>query len=570
MKTPGSKRTYKRQALTQLFIVIGIVIVLNMLSSAAFMRIDLTADKRFTLTDSTKKMLRSLDDVVFVKVYLKGDFPAGFKRLGTATRELLDEFKVYGGDKIQYEFDDPIEGKTEKELNDILKDLAQKGLEPTNVKNNAGDEYSEKIIIPGAFVNYKGQQVAVNLLENNPGTAAQSALNNSIAHLEDKFSQAIESISLIRKPKIGFIRGHGELDNLQAADFTTALSSFYDLEIIYPDSVIQIKKDFKAIVIAKPVKAFSEQDKFKIDQYLMNGGKILWLIEALNAELDTIVLRRSFLTTDYPLNLEDQLFRYGVRVNPGLLMDLQCNPVPLLVSYEGTEPKFNLFPCYYFPVFTAGGTHPVLQNISAITSQFSGSIDTLAVKGVTKTILLSSSDNSRFVFTPWMVDFRELKARPNEAEFNKKKLTAAVLLEGEFPSVFVNRVPPEMIQALNDSLKMPFKEKSTSTKMIVIADGDIAKNDVNAQGQPLPLGYYRFTGEYFSNKDFLLNAIDYLTGFDQHIDTRSKTVKLRLLDAAKVKAEKLNWQLMNTLIPLGLLVVFGLIFNLIRNRKFAH
>ncbi|MEP7128738.1 MAG: gliding motility-associated ABC transporter substrate-binding protein GldG, partial [Chitinophagales bacterium] len=488
------KRTYKREALIQLSIVVGIVIALNVLSSAVFTRVDLTADKRFTLTDSTRQLLRKLDDVVFVKIYLEGDFPAGFKRLANGTKELLNEFKVYGGDKIQYEFEDPTKGKNDKELQEVLKELAQKGLEPTNVKNNAGDEYSEKIIVPGAIVNYKGHQVAVNLLENTPGTAAQEALNNSIAHLEDKFSQAIESMSLIRKPKIGFIRGHGEMNNVATADLTTTMSAFYDLQIIYPDSVTEIAKDFKAIVIAKPTKTFSEQDKFKIDQYVMNGGKILWLVEALNAELDTVITRRSFLTVDYPLNLEDQLFRYGIRVNPALVLDLQCSPVPLLVSYEGTKPKFNLFPCYYFPVFTPGSTHPIDKGITAVSSSFSSSLDTLALKGVRKTVLLSSSDHSKLVFTPWMVDFKELKSRPDESQYNKKKLISAVLLEGTFPSVFANRIAPEMLKTLNDSLKMPFREKSVESKMIVIADGDIAKNELNAQGQPLTLGYYHFTG----------------------------------------------------------------------------
>lgn len=554
----------------QLSIVIGIIIALNVLSSVFFTRTDLTSDRRYTLTDSTRQLLRRLDDVVFVKIYLEGDFPAGFKRLATSTKELLNEFKVYGGDRIQYEFEDPTKGKSEKELNEILKEFALKGLEPTNVRNNAGDEYSEKIIVPGALVNYKGRQVAVNLLENTPGTAAQEALNNSVAHLEDKFAQAIESMSMIRKPRIGIIRGQGELGNLAMADYAKSLSAFYDLQVIYPDSVTEIKKDFKAIIIAKPTQSFSEQNKFKIDQYLMNGGKILWLVEALNAELDTVVKRRSFMTTDYPLNLEDQLFRYGIRINPGLLLDLQCNPVPLLVSYEGTQPKFNLFPCYYFPVFTPEGNHPINKGINAVSSMFTASIDTLALKEVSKTVLLTSGDHSRFVFTPWLVDFKELKARPDGQLYNKKKVMTAVLLEGSFPSIFANRIAPEMLQTLSDSLKMPFREKSAETKMIVIADGDIARNEVNAQGQPLPLGFYRFTGEYFGNRDFLLNCMDYLTGYTQHLDTRSKKVQLRLLNAEKVKAEKTRWQLINTLLPIGLLLAFALLFNLIRHRQYAH
>lgn len=566
----NSRKKYKRQALTQLSMVIGIVIALNVLSSALFTRLDLTSDKRFTLTDSTRALLRKIDDVVFVKVYLHGDFPAGFKRLSKGTRELLDEFKVYGGDRIQYEFEDPLKGKDDQELRELLQDFAKKGFEPTNVQNNAGDEYSEKIIIPGAMINYKGRQVAVNLLENTPGIGAQEALNNSIAHLEDKFAQAIESMAMIRKPKIGFVRGHGELGNLATADLTTALSTFYDLETVYTDSVLAIGKEFNALIIAKPTKAFSEQEKYKIDQYLMHGGKIVWLVEALNAELDTIVAKRSLLTIDYPLNLEDQLFRYGVRINPGLILDLQCNPVPLLVSYEGSKPKFNLFPCYYFPVFTPVGNHPITEKIAAITSQFASSIDTLAVKGVKKTVLLASGNFSRIVFNPWMVDFKELKTRPDESLYTKKNLIAAVILEGTFPSVFTNRIPPEMMAMLSDSLRMPFKASSSATAMIVIADGDIARNDVNSQGQPQPLGYYRFTGEYFGNKDFLQNSIDYLTGYTQHIDTRSKTVKLRLLDTTKVKTEKTYWQLFNTVLPIGLLVSFGLIFNFIRIRKFGH
>lgn len=513
--------------------------------------------------------MRNLNDVVFVKVYLKGDFPAGFKRLGSSTKEMLDEFKVYGGTNIQYEFEDPTAGKTEKEINDVLKELAQKGLEPTNVQNKAGDEYSEKIIVPGAIINYKGQEAAINLLENTPGTGAQTALNNSIAHLEDKFAESIQLLSMIRKPKIGFVRGEGELNNLQLADFTRSLSAFYDLEVIDPDSELQIRKDYKAIIIAKPTQAFSEQDKFKIDQYIMNGGKTLWLVEALNAELDSVVTRKSFITVDYPLNLEDQLFRYGIRINPDLMLDLQCNPVPLLVSYESQKPNFKLFPCYYFPVFAPKSNHPIVKNIDAVAAQFVSSIDTLAVKGLKKTVLLSSSDNSRLVFTPWLIDFKELKNRPNVAEYNKRNLIAAVLLEGEFPSVFANRVTPEMMSTLNDSLKMPFRDKSIATKMIVISDGDIAKNEINAQGQPLALGFYRFTNEYFGNKNFLLNCVDHLAGYDQHIDTRAKTVKLRLLDAPKVADEKLQWQLIDMVVPLVMLLLFGLIFNFIRNRKFA-
>jgi len=565
----NKKRTYKRNALTQLFFVIGIIIVLNILASTFFTRLDLTDDKRFTLADSTKDMLRNLKDQVFVKVYLKGDFPSGFKRLATSTQEMLDEFKVYAGDKIQYEFIDPVTGKSEKELNDVIKEMEQKGLEPTNVQNRASDQYSQQIVIPGAVVNYRGKETAVNLLENTPGTEAQDALNNSIAHLEYNFSKAIRQLSFIVKPRIGIIRGQGELDNFQMGDLLDALSDYYEPEFLQLQNMVSIPKNVKELIIAKPTQAFTDKDKFKIDQYIMNGGRVLWLVEALNAELDSVIAKRSFVTTDYPLNLDDQLFRYGVRVNPDLLLDLQCNPVPLMVSMEEQKPQFKLFPCFYFPVLTPASDHPIVKNIDAVQTQFASSIDTVALKTVKKTVLLQSSDKSRIVFTPWMVDFRDLRNRPEMSDYTKKPQIAAVLLEGTFPSVFQNRLTEQMQAVLKDSLKQPFKDQSVATKMIVISDGDIAANEYSSQGEPMALGYYRFTGEYFSNKTFMLNCIDYLAGFPQLLDTRSKTIKLRLLDSAKIKTSQMQWQLVNMLVPLGLLLIFGLIFNVIRYRRFA-
>ncbi len=563
------KRTYKRTALTQIFIVMGILIVLNVLSSVFFVRYDLTEDKRFTLDDSTKKMLTGLKDELFVKVYLKGNLLAGFKRLSTATREMLDEFKVYAGDKLQYEFVDETTGKTEKELNDAIKELSKKGLAPTNVQNKEGDAYSQQIVIPGALMYYNGKEAAINLLENTPGTGAQNALNTSDAHLEYNLSKAIHEVTASSKPKIAFIRGHGEMENGQLNDLLTSLSDYYNPEFLDLPGVVSISRFYKCIIIAKPTRGFSDKDKFKIDQYIMNGGSVLWLVEALNAELDSVVIKRSFITMDYPLNLDDQLFRYGVRVNPDLLLDLRSNPVPLMTSLEGQRPDFKLFDCFYFPVLTPVGTHPITRNIDAVESQFSSVLDTLVLHGVKKTVLLQSSDHSRIVFTPWLIDFRDLRMRPNPADYNKKNLIAAVLLEGKFTSAFKNRVPDEMASVLRDSLKQPYKDLSEPAKMIVVADGDIAANQFSSRGEPLPLGLYQYTGEYFGNKNFLLNSIDYLCGSAQLINTRSKTIKLRLLDDTKVKAAQLHYQLINMLVPLGGLLVFGLIFNFIRIRKYT-
>ncbi|MBS1658606.1 MAG: gliding motility-associated ABC transporter substrate-binding protein GldG [Bacteroidetes bacterium] len=549
--------------------MIGILIALNVLSSSYFTRVDLTADRRYTLTDSTKALLRNLKDVVFVKVYLKGDFPAGFQRLATSTKEMLDEFKVYGGEKIQYEFNDVITGKSEKELRDVVKEMSQKGLAPTNVQNRGGDEYSQQIVIPGALVTFGSREAPVNLLENTPGTGAQTALNNSIAHLEYNLTRSIRQLTQITKPRIGIIRGHGEMEDERLVDFLSSMADFYDPQFITLSDVVSIPDNIRTILIIRPQQTFSDKDKFKIDQYVMNGGTVLWLVDALNAGMDSVVAKRSFIALDYPLNLDDQLFRYGARINPDLLLDLQCNPVPLLTSMEGQQPKFTLFPCFYFPVLTPVGSHPIVRNIDAVATQFAGTIDTVALSSVKKIPLLVSSKNSRIVFTPWMVDFRDLRNRPNENEYRAKQQMGAVLLEGVFPSLFQNRLTPEMQAVLQDSLKQPFKAQSAPTKMIVISDGDMAANEFNAQGQPLALGFYRYTGEYFGNKTFLMNCVDYLAGFPELINTRSKTIMLRLLDEAKVKAGRTTWMWINLAAPIGALLLFGLVFNVIRYQKFA-
>ncbi|HYV94163.1 MAG TPA: gliding motility-associated ABC transporter substrate-binding protein GldG [Chitinophagales bacterium] len=567
-----NKRTYKQQALTQLLIVLAIIATLNVLSSSFFLRMDITEDKRFTLTDSTKKLLHNLKDVVFVKVYLTGDMPPDYKRLSLATKEFLDEMKVYGKDKIQYKFEDPTKGKSREEKEKIYQELSEKGLQPTIATKNSDDPYATNVVVPGAIIYFKGKEFPVSLVYTINGRSSQPSLNNSIAQLENTFSEAIEQLSLIRKSKIGFIRGQGELPDYNIADFVSALSFFYNPEWIDVENEVRISKDYSTLIIAKPTTTFSEKDKFKIDQYIMNGGKVLWLIDVLNAEFDSLARRGSMLTYDYPLNLDDQLFRYGVRINPDLIMDLQCSPIPVPAKTYGGKQQYQYIPFTYFPILSpnAAANNPIGGNVDAVQAKFVNSIDTLALKTLKKTVLLKSSGKSRIVFTPWLIDLRELQNEPNISEFNKKNQIAAVLLEGTFPSVFQNRVTKEMETLLRDSLKQPFNAESVTTKMIVISDGDIIRNGVNQQGIPFSLGYYPITGDYFGNKNFLLNCVDYLAGYSQHITTRSKTIGLRLLDEPKIKESKLKWQLINIFAPLGALLIFGFIFNFIRIRKFAR
>ena len=565
------KRSYKQQSIFRFAAIVGVLMLLNVVGSFFYTRLDLTADKRFTLSDSTVQLMRRVDDQVFVKVYLTGDLPAGFKRLETSTRDMLNELRSRSNGKLNYQFEDPLEGKSIDEKKKIYKEMMAKGLQPTNIQTAGSDAYSEKIVLPGATVYYKGREASVNLLLNEQGTSSQNALNNSVARLENKFASAIQNLSLGRKPKIGILRGQGELPLYKLYDIATSLGDFYEVDTLDAGRVLSIPKDYSALIVAKPTAPFDEKVKFKLDQYVMRGGSVLWLLDALRADMDSLEVKSSFMALDYGLELDDQLFTYGVRLNPTLLMDLQCNPVPLLVNYHDNQPEFRLFPCYYFPVLTPSATnpHPITKEIDAVAGTFMATLDTAVVPGVRKTILLSSSRYSRQAYTPWQVDFRTMKSAPERSGFNKSNFPVAVLLEGSFASAFKNRMPENMLRVLRDSLKTPFVEQSKPTRQIVVSDGDIIANDFSAKGQPYSLGYFKFTGENFANKNFLLNCIDYLTGQNQRIVTRSKDVKLRLLDTEKVKAEKTKWQLINVALPVLLVILFGIGYAFVRLRRYA-
>ncbi len=568
------RKSNKQSILFRLLVVIGIIVLLNLLASRLFLRLDLTSDKRFTISEKTKEMLRNLNDGVFVKIYLTGDMPAGFKRLSNSTRDLLDEMKIYGGNNLQYQFEDPLEGKTEKEKNEILKELAQNGLEPTNVTVKGEDEYSQKLIIPGAVVYFQsGVGVPVNLLNNESGMKSQLALNNSEAQLEYKFSSAIKTQLSPTKTRIAFLRGHGERELYYLYDFVKTITSFYEADTILLNQVIDVRRKADVLIIAQPTKSINEQDKYKIDQFIMNGGKVLWLLDALNASLDSLTQKPAMLAINYSLNLDDQLFTYGVRLNAGLLMDLACNQIPLMVQNNNSttnQPQFHLFPCPYFPVLFPASEHPVTYGIDAVSTLFPSTLDTVATSGIKKTILLHSSKYSKLVFGPYMIDMRELRKEPDVNSFNKKNYPVAVLLEGKFKSLYKNRMPEKLKIVLADSLKTPFIENSSENKMIVVADGDMASNEFSNKGQPFSLGYYKYTGDYFNNKNFLLNCIDYLAGNLNQIETRGKQVKLRLLDVQKVKSEKTKWQSLNLAVPIVLILIFGAIFIIIRTKKYSR
>lgn len=564
-------RSQRSQALFQFGLFCGIVLFVNILANQFYTHLDLTEEKRFTLTKPTRELLKTVDDRIYVRVLLEGQFPAGFKRLRTATREMLDDFRAVNG-YIDYQFEDPNQGSTE-EINARRKELYEQGIAPVNLSMRDEGESKQQIIYPTAIFHYGKRQVVVNLLENqSPTLLPDEVVNNSVSLLEYKFANAIKKLRSKGRPAILFTKGHGELDELQTTDLERALRQFYDTDRIALDSVIQLPPDKCALlVVAKPQTAFSERDKFKIDQYVMQGGRVLWLVDRLNADLDSLRHGGRFVPYDYPLNLEDLLFKYGVRIQPDLVLDMECTKIPLQVGVVGNAPQFKLFPWPYHPAVLPTGKHPIVKNLDRAELRFCSSIDTIRTKTpVAKTVLLRSSRYSRLQFSPIELTFEMLRTPPEPENFNKGMQTVGVLLEGVFPSNYENRVSEEMAAGLRQ-LGMTFRETSEPTRMIVISDGDVAANFVrNRENKEwLPLGFNRFENATYSNKDLLINAIEYLVEPAGVIEARSREVKLRLLDTVRARAEKAQWQAVNIGLPLAFLGLFGAVFFWRRKRRYG-
>lgn len=548
-------------------LAIIILVLLNFVGSFVFHRFDLTSEKRYTLSDATKKLLGELKDVVYVKVYLEGEFPAGFKRLRDETREMLDEFRAYSNDNIEYEFINPNANADKQQQNELYKQLYDKGLEPTNLEVKEESGTSQQVIFPGAIVSHKGKEMPWQLLKTQLGQSSEGQLNNSIQALEYEFASCIRNLTTVIKPQIGFIEGHGELDTLALSDIKNALSEFYLLKRVKINEQLKALDGLKAIIIAKPDTAFSEKDKFIIDQYVMNGGKILWAIDPLYTSVDSLRRSGGTISIPYELNLDDLFFKYGVRINPNMIMDLQSSAIPVNKAFAGQPPRFELMPWVFSPLLLPKIGHPIVKNLDVIKMEFGSSMDTLSVKGIKKTVLLNSSKYSKTYNAPVRVDMRIVNMKPDEAKFKDSYQPVAVLLEGEFESVYKNRITP---QIATDSA-IGFKDHGKNTQMIVISDGDIIRNEVQySTGKVFPLGFDIYTKQMYGNKNFILNCVNYLCDDSGLISVRARELTLRLLDKKKIKTERLKWQLINTAMPLLAILLFGIIYSIIRKRKYAR
>ena len=564
-----NRKDLKKQNILQLLLAIVIVCLLYYIVSFVVVRLDLTQEKRYTLSPASKQILKSLPDEVLIKVYLEGEIPSGFKKLSKEVHEMLDEFRVYAGNNIQYQFIDPYQNPDKQTVNSLIKELYSKGIQPTNVKlKDEKGGYSEKMVVPGALVTYNGVELPVTLLSNNPNISGEENLNNSKQGIEYQLINAIHNITNTKIDKIAFLEGHGELDQYQVGDISRELSNYYEVDRSTINGNISALSPYKCVIIAQPQTAFTEEDKFVLDQYLMNGGKLLWFVDPVTVNTDSFAKGNTFANIAQ-LNIDDQLFKYGVRLNPVLVQDVQCALLPINSEMSGNQPKFVPAPWFYYPLLTGSALNPISRNLNLIKTEFCSYIDTLQANGkLHESILLQTSQYNRLRNVPALISLKEIKMPNHKEEFNKSFLPVGVLIEGQFPSVFKNRMLTEL--KINGDYK--FKDESVPTKMIVVADGDIIRNDTKQTAQGLmisPLGLDKYTSQMYGNKDFILNALNYLTDDKGLMNLRSREIKLRLLNKASLHDDLLEWQLINVLLPVLIIIILGILLSWYRKRLFA-
>lgn len=561
--------TKRTKSLFNLALIIGIAVFLNILGGAVNTYFDLTEEGRFTLTKPTVELIEELEEVVYFQVLLEGDFPAGFKRLQRSTREMIEDLRSHSG-YVEYSFEDPNEGSIE-EVNANRKQLSDMGIAPVNLRLSTTEGVEQKLIYPYVIITYLGRTKKVNLLEPESNLNPEITLNNSISLLEYKFANAIQQLKRAKKPILAYLKGHGELSELQTKDLTNALRGNFEVGFFDMDSTFNIPSQIDMIMVAKPTLTFSEQDKFKLDQYIMNGGKVLWMIDRMAINLDSLRNVPYFVPQDYPLGIEDLLYKYGFRVEPNLLADRQSSKIPQVIGRQGGRPQYDMFDWFYHPVVTPPekNPHPIVKSLNGVNMLFPSSVDTIRTKIPTKkTTLLTSSRFSKLQYSPVRVSFDILQYKPEASWFNKSEIPVAIMAEGKFASAYANRVSEEMSASLLQVGK-PFKELSTENKMVVISDGDIAKNLLTAEGGYKPLGFNPYTEKTYANKDFLVNTIEYMFDDRGVIAARGKDVKLRLLDKAKIEETRGFWQFFNIAVPLIFLGIFAFIFNWMRRRKYG-
>lgn len=534
------------------------------------LRLDLTEDKRFTLSAQTLRVLDGIKNDIYIQVYLDGEMPIPLKRLKRSVQDMLDEFRIASGRKIDYEFINPAETKDAKQRNEQFTALYKKGLNPVDIRNNdAEGGSSQKMIFPGMIVNYNGAEVPVNFLENNQSASYEQNILHSMEGLEYEMIQTIATITSDTIYKVAFLEGQHELPEIEVADITMNLAKYFTVDRGSIGGKPGVLDNYSALVIAAPSEEFNEADKLIIDQYIMNGGKVLWLFEEVAVNADSLIYGET-VGLYHPLNIEDQLFRYGARVNPVVVQDVDCMIQRFSVSTGAEQKQIIPAPWVYYPLLTPDQHHPITRNLNKVLGRFVNTIDTVGLDpSIKKSVLLSTSAYSRTLSPPLIISLKEAEITPDPKEFTKSNMPVALLLEGKFTSAFKNRMTAYLIDDRN------FKVRTTGekTKMIVVADGDIIRNEVHRSGTtraPYPLGQDQYTGRIFGNRDFLINCMNYLVDNNGLMDLRSREMKLRLLDKQQVKAGRTKWQVVNILLPVTIVILAGIIYSFARRRKYAR
>ena len=591
----GKKVNVSRNIALRILLYALVLVVFNFMANEFYFRLDLTKEKRYTLSPSSVGLMNKLDDDLYVTIFLDGDLPIEYKQLKSATRDILNEYRLASDGKIKFDFEDILADKDIKEKEAILKDIFQKGLQIEQPDVRPDEAPTQKYILPSGIVFYKGKEYPINLLKRQFGKSLEVEINNSIELLEYEIGTAIRKGLSGKSIKVAFSSGHGELSSTQTADIANSLSEFYSLNrinlnlrdsncyknfasdvvnnpqkpvfSILVEGLINQLKSYKGLIIAKPTIEFTEPEKYILDQYVMNGGKIIFLVENLLAEMDSVAKYGQVMTVNHSHNLDDILFQYGVKVKPNLVQDIQCHGIPA-INQQTNRPGF--WPWIFYPLFSAVDDNPVSRNLENVWGRYCSTIDTTSRKTLKKTVLLRSSPQSRVAANPVLISLDILKNRQDLSNFRNGNQISAVLVEGEFISPFRYR------DGVKRSFDLPFSESIEQNSMIVISDGDLIRNQVSSDGRVYPLGYDKFASKQFSipvefaNKKFFLNCVDYLCDENNLIEVRSKEVILRLLDKSKLKNEKLFWQSFNMILPILIILIFGLVNSFYRKRRWAR
>lgn len=560
-------KTNNKHSINLTALLLGLIL-LNIFGNYFYKRFDLTQDQRFTLSEAAKSIIETVDSPIVIDVFLKGNFPAEFKRLQTETKQLLEEFSAFNS-HIKYEFINPLENEENPVA--IQQQLQQMGLTTAQVEVRENGKLSTELVYPWALAYYKEKTVKIPLLKNQLGITSEERVNNSIQNLEYAFADGFNKLIFPKKRKIAVLKGNGELEDRYIADFFKTLKEYYyiapftlDSVAINPAKTLTDLQGFDMIVVAQPSEAFSDLEKYILDQYIMNGGASLWLLDANKQRTDPTSGKTYAVAEDLQLN--DLFFKYGLRMNSNLIKDVVSAPI-VLASGNENDSQYNRYPWFYYPISASDNTHPIITNIEAVKFEYASSIDTLP-NTITKTVLLSSSSITKLAGLPIEISYdidipkflKVMEKGPSPQEFNSGAQTLAVLMEGEFTSAFANRVKPFILS--EDRLL------SQSNSMVVVSDGDIIKNQFKGN-RPLEVGFDKMTQTMYGNKDFLLNTVNYLLDDSGLINIRTKEIAVPFLDPQKTASERTKWQLINLLLPLGILTLFGFGFNFYRKRKYT-